>query len=530
LRLASHERFQVGRGYAIAGLVRDKPNTPRVAKIRGTISDLEDPDGRREFTGDNSNAYWFQPGSSGSPVFVDGGEQLAGIVSLSEKGANEGESRLHEAFVVPGTTIRTHVVRLKAAPFARDQHISLSDLEPVLDALGAQNVPIAEIPARIAEFVTAARAHGAERVPASNDGEDIDATIAASRQKLQVPDSAGARAVLQAKIDEERETRARRLVPLLKERATVDRLAFDYESAKSAISEITTLTPDDVWAWVELGDLWMITGPLSCALSAYREAEGSARRAGHERDLSVSYNKLGDVLVDQGNLPEALKTFRDGLAIAERLAQADPGNAGWQRDLSVSLERVGDVLVAQGNLPEALKTFGDGLVIRERLAQSDPGNAGWQRDLSVSYNKLGDVLVAHGNLPEALKTFRGGLAIAERLAQADPGNAGWQRDLSVSYNKIGDVLKAHGNLTEALKSFRDGLAIADRLAQADPSNAGWQFDLVASHLRLAANGDDAPGRFAFIVATLRKLKAENRLTPAQERWLPEAEAQLAKTR
>ena len=43
------------------------------------------------------------------------------------------------------------------------------------------------------------------------------------------------------------------------------------------------------------------------------------------------------MLVDQGNLPEALKAYRDSLAIAERLAQADPGNAGWQRDLSVSL-------------------------------------------------------------------------------------------------------------------------------------------------------------------------------------------------
>jgi len=236
-------------------------------------------EGRREFTGDNPNAYWFQPGSSGSPVFVDGGEQLAGIVSLSEKGANEGEGRLHEAFVVPGTTIRTYVVRLKVAPVARDRHISIADLQPVLDALGAQNVPIAEIPARIAEFVTAARVHAAERVPPSNDGEDIDAAIAASRRRLQVPDSAGARAVLQAKIDEEGETRARRLVPLLKECATIDRLAFDYESAKSALAEITVLTPDDVWAWLDLGDLWMITGPLDRALGAYREAERAARRA-----------------------------------------------------------------------------------------------------------------------------------------------------------------------------------------------------------------------------------------------------------
>jgi hypothetical protein len=92
-----------------------------------------------------------------------------------------------------------------------------------------------------------------------------------------------------------------------------------------------------------------------------------------------------------GQSAEALKSFRDGLAIRDRLAQADPGNAGWQRDLSVSYDRVGDVLVAQGNLPEALKSFRDGLAIADRLAQADPGNAGWQRDLIVSCAKLAGI-------------------------------------------------------------------------------------------------------------------------------------------
>jgi len=34
--------------------------------------------------------------------------------------------------------------------------------------------------------------------------------------------------------------------------------------------------------------------------------------------------RFGDVLVAQGNLPEALNTYRDSLAIAERMAEADP--------------------------------------------------------------------------------------------------------------------------------------------------------------------------------------------------------------
>jgi tetratricopeptide (TPR) repeat protein len=93
----------------------------------------------------------------------------------------------------------------------------------------------------------------------------------------------------------------------------------------------------------------------------------------------------------QGNLPEALKSYRDSLAIADRLAQADPGDAGWQRDLAVAYNRVGDVLVAQGNLPEARKSYRDSLAIVDRLAKVDPGNAGWQRDLAVSYGRVATV-------------------------------------------------------------------------------------------------------------------------------------------
>ena len=98
----------------------------------------------------------------------------------------------------------------------------------------------------------------------------------------------------------------------------------------------------------------------------------------------MSFNKVGDVQVAQGDLAGALKSYRDSLAIRDRLAQSDPGNAQWQRDLGISNERIGDVLVAQGDLADALKSYQAKQAIIDRLAQSDPGNAGWQRDLSVS--------------------------------------------------------------------------------------------------------------------------------------------------
>jgi tetratricopeptide (TPR) repeat protein len=51
----------------------------------------------------------------------------------------------------------------------------------------------------------------------------------------------------------------------------------------------------------------------------------------------------GDVLVAQGKLDEALKSYRDSLAIRERLVAADRSNAQWQNDLQFVIERIGSL-------------------------------------------------------------------------------------------------------------------------------------------------------------------------------------------
>ena len=78
--------------------------------------------------------------------------------------------------------------------------------------------------------------------------------------------------------------------------------------------------------------------------------------------------------------------------------------------------------MAQGNLAEALKWYRDSLAVRraDRLAKANPENADWQHNLSISYSKVGDVLMAQGNLAEALKWYRDGLAVADRLAKSTP--------------------------------------------------------------------------------------------------------------
>ena len=136
------------------------------------------------------------------------------------------------------------------------------------------------------------------------------------------------------------------------------------------------------------------TGPRSLSGSAWPRPIRATRMAA--RSVGVARTRSATCRWPRAIWPAALTSYRASLAIAERLAKADPGNAGWQRDLSVSHNKIGDVQMAQGDLAGALTSYRASLAIRERLAKADPGNAGWQRDLSVSHDKIGDVQVSAG--------------------------------------------------------------------------------------------------------------------------------------
>jgi hypothetical protein len=78
---------------------------------------------------------------------------------------------------------------------------------------------------------------------------------------------------------------------------------------------------------------------------------------------------------------------------------------------------VGDVLKEQGNLPEALKAYRDSLILFERLAKADPANAGWQADLAASHGKLGKLYVRMDDKAEARRMFEHGRAIVAPFAE-----------------------------------------------------------------------------------------------------------------
>jgi hypothetical protein len=125
-------------------------------------------------------------------------------------------------------------------------------------------------------------------------------------------------------------------------------------------------------------------------------------------DLLVSLTILGNMQVAQGDPAGALKSFRDSLAIAERLAKAEPKltpSPGWLhvRDPWWSLIRTGHVRITQGGY------LWEGLVIHANLASA--------------FLQLGDRAAA-------MTEQRKGREIVDELVRLTPHFERWKRKLA----------------------------------------------------------------------------------------------------
>ena len=210
-----------------------------------------------------------------------------------------------------------------------------------------------------------------------------------------------------------------------------------------------------------------------------------------QRDLSVSYNNLGGIAEALNDYKAAEGYYAKALEIRERLAEKYPDDPKMQRDLSVPYERLGDIAKARNDYSAAEGYYSKALEIRERLAEKYPDDPNLQRDLSFSYNKLGDIAKARNDYNAAEGYYAKALEIGERLAEKYPEDPNLQRDLSVSYNKLGGIAETRNDYKAAEGYYAKALEIGERLAEKYPEDPQMQRDLSISYNNL---GDIAKAR------------------------------------
>ena len=170
---------------------------------------------------------------------------------------------------------------------------------------------------------------------------------------------------------------------------------------------------------------------------------------------SVAYEKLGDAVRERGDLAGAERLYRTALSLT---APADAG------DRAITLNSLGLVLIDQGRLEEASRSFTEAVRLNPRFAeaQSNCGNAlageGRYREAIEHYDAaLGlDPLLtdAHVGLAGALvRTGQPATAVAHyrQALQAEPSLAEARSGLGAALTLLGQDSDAMTELTEALR-------------------------------------------------------------------------------
>src|SRR6185437_8118885 len=129
-----------------------------------------------------------------------------------------------------------------------------------------------------------------------------------------------------------------------------------------------------------------------------------------------------DALRAQGNLTGALVRYR----VADDLLRTLPDGEGdgavlrAQAAIASTQQRIGEVLVAQGDLAAALATLRAELTLRRHIATAEPDDAPAREHVARVAARVAEVLV----LRSAIATFQGGEPTGAP-ARRRPGEASW---------------------------------------------------------------------------------------------------------
>ena len=314
-----------------------------------------------------------------------------------------------------------------------------------------------------------------------------------------------------------------------------------YMRANAISQELAVANPDDSElqrdlsvSYENIGEVQQQLGDLKLAEAAYlkslliSERQVSLSPNDHElkRDVAFGFEKLGDVRLAREQVDLAKAAYTRCHQLYTENVQAKPGNSMLQRDLLVAQSKLGNILLQESDLPGAAKAYRE--CIETCLAlERIPDSGSQPRDRSVMLNKLGSVLQKQSLLGEAAGAYNEGLTIAVQIAESDPTNAGAQRDLSISLNNVGDICMLVVQLDPARTHFQRGLEIRRALAVKDASSQVAQTDVAQSLLRLgeleqqAAQPEKASAYFTEALAILQPLKEADKLQSAADQLLLE---------
>lgn len=199
-----------------------------------------------------------------------------------------------------------------------------------------------------------------------------------------------------------------------------------------------------------------------------------------KRNFSITCNILGDIYFEKSGFNKALAFYKEALKIRElenktlntEEQENNPHNEEIQRDLTVSYNNLGDVYLKLNQIKKAASYYQKAFKIREVLYQ-DSNDLNKLLDLSHSYNKLGEIAFLRKNYKQALEYYKLDIKNCETLYNKNADNLEVNQALVVAYIKIADVYHKFKNYKTAFNYYNKALKITRTISKS--YNQLWEL-------------------------------------------------------
>jgi tetratricopeptide (TPR) repeat protein len=241
------------------------------------------------------------------------------------------------------------------------------------------------------------------------------------------------------------------------------------------------------WQSILQGDIQVERHELESARAKFAQAAKIAQglsQSGNQdwqRNLSISFGKLGDLESGAGNVDAARTWYQRALDLDKRLAAHDADNRIWQRDLLVSYVKLAELEERSQRFDAARTLYQQSGSLAERLAKN-ASDAQAQHDLFVNHVRRGELEERVERLEQARAMYEAARRFAESMPKEDPQAA---RDLLIGLVRLGDLAYKEDRLSAARELYNEVMANAQRLTEAELGDSAMQHELFKSYKRLA---------------------------------------------
>jgi serine/threonine protein kinase len=270
----------------------------------------------------------------------------------------------------------------------------------------------------------------------------------------------------------------------------LDDLAADEPQCEIAQYNVAVLN-------AKMGDVSLQRGSVSDARKYHQEAwrmrkslaEGTLKSPEFKDPavawgaLASSYNSLGNLALQEGDIKLARDNFREGHQVREKLVRG-PEDLQGRHALASSYNGLAELSYRLDDKEGTRRYFADLLKLMQDLIKADPKNVGYKKDMATTLERRGDInLFWRQELDKTLEYYEQGSRLRQAMLDREPSSAELKIGVATAKYRLGTVNLFLGRLDPAHKYYEQSLKMREKLAADDPANTQRKYELMLALAR-----------------------------------------------